>query len=70
MKIIAGKVQDDQERVPGQSQVEAGGDEEGLGSVLTPPLSSDNDNLLEIKCCDLSHTYYSKPSTNDFIIWH
>ena len=70
MKIIAGKVQDDQERVPGQSQVEASGDEEGLGSVLTPPLSSDNDNLLEIKCCDLSHTYYSKPSTNDFIIWH
>ena len=70
MKIIAGKVQDDQERVPGQSQVEAGGDEEGLWSVLTPPLSSDNDNLLEIKCCDLSHTYYSKPSTNDFIIWH
>ena len=68
IKIIAGKVQDDQERVPGQSQVEAGGDEEGLRSVLTPLIM--NDNLLEIKCCDLSHTYYSKPSTNDFIIWH
>ena len=49
--------------------MEAGGDEEGLGSVLTPPLSSDNDNLLEIKSCDFPHTYYSKPYTNDFI-WH
>ena len=67
--MIAGKVQNDEERVPGQPKMEAGGDEEGLGSVLTPPLSSDNDNLLEIKSCDFPHTYYSKPYTNDFI-WH
>ena len=38
--MIAGKVQNDKDRVPGQPKMEAGGDEEGLGSVLNlpPPL--------------------------------
>ena len=35
LKIFSGKVQDDEERVPSLSQMEAGGDEEGLRSVLS-----------------------------------